>query len=193
MSKASDTFEHSIKDAENLLKHFNTLHPGSGHPPAEVEVLKRAGLIMAMTAWETYVEDRLDESLEARLVSLNDEKVAQLVRKKLADEISRLHNPTSERTLQLFHEYADVDLSEKWKWTGVEPSDAKKRLNGYLKLRGDVVHRALKVTQGKTQAHPISKDDLKKALGFLRCLVQETEKALPSLVCTDAASSKIQL
>ena len=57
MSKASETFEHSIKDAENLLKHFNTLHPGSGHPPPDVEILKRAGLIMAMTAWETYVED----------------------------------------------------------------------------------------------------------------------------------------
>jgi hypothetical protein len=178
LSKASETFEHSIKDAENLLKHFNTLHPGSGHPPPDVEVLKRAGLIMAMTAWETYVEDRLQESLEARIGSLNHEKIAQLVRKKLADEISRLHNPTSERTLHLFREYADVDLTEKWQWKGVEPNKAKERLNAYLKLRGDVVHRALPVTEGRTQAHPISKDDLKKALGFLRCLVQETEKAL---------------
>jgi len=109
MPKAGDTFELAIKGAERLLDVFNKLHPGSGHPPPEAEVLKRAGLIMAMTAWETYVEDRVDEALEARLLRLNDPKIARLIRKKLADEISRLHNPNSLRTLQLFREYADVE------------------------------------------------------------------------------------
>jgi hypothetical protein len=178
MSKASETFEYSIKDAENLLKHFNTLHPGSGHPPADIEVLKRAGIIMAMTAWETYVEDRLEEAVEARLSSLDGEPIAKLVRKKLADDISRLHNPTAERTLQLFREYVDVDLTENWHWTGVDPARARKRLNEYLKLRGDVVHRAPKLTHGQSQPHPITKEELKKALGFLRCLVRETDAAL---------------
>ena len=60
MSKASDTFLQSILDAENLLDHFNKLN--SHPPPPETEVLKRAGLIMAMTAWETYVEDRVLEA-----------------------------------------------------------------------------------------------------------------------------------
>ena len=96
-------------EAHFLLDVFNKLHPGSGHTPPEAEVLKRAGLIMAMTAWETYVEDRVDEALEARLLRLNDPKIARLIRKKLADEISRLHNPNSLRTLQLFREYADVE------------------------------------------------------------------------------------
>ncbi len=178
MSKAGEAFEHSIKDAECLLAVFNKVHPGSGHPPPEAEVLKRAGLIMAMTSWETYVEDRLTDALEARLAAVNDREIAKLVRKKLADEISRLHNPTSERTLQLFSEYANVDLSEKWKWTGIEPKEAKDRLNRYLKLRGDVVHRARKVTDGHTQPHAISKDDLKKAFAFLHHLVQETERGL---------------
>lgn len=178
MSKAGDTFERAIKDAECLLDIFNKLHPGSGHPPPEAEVLKRAGLIMAMTAWETYVEDRLDEALEARLKTLNDSKIAQLIRKKLSDEISRLHNPNSVRTLQLFGEYADVDLTEKWKWIGVDPETAKERLNDYLKLRGDIVHRARKVKEGATPAHAISKEELKKAFAFLHHLVQETERAL---------------
>jgi hypothetical protein len=178
MSKAGETFERAIKDAECLLEIFNKLHPGSGHPPPEAEVLKRAGLIMAMTAWETYVEDRLDEALEARLKTLSDPKIAQLIRKKLTDEISKLHNPNSLRTLQLFSEYADVDLTEKWKWTGVEPGDVKERLDGYLKLRGDIVHRARKVKEGTTPAHAISKEELKKPFAFLHHLVHETERAL---------------
>jgi hypothetical protein len=48
MSRASDTFAQSILDAENLLKKFNTLN--SKPPPPELEVLKRAGLVMAMLA-----------------------------------------------------------------------------------------------------------------------------------------------
>ena len=65
MSQASKDFDESIQDAQNLLNHFNTLneHP----PPPELEVLKRAGLVMAMTAWETYVEDRLREASAQRL------------------------------------------------------------------------------------------------------------------------------
>src|SRR5690349_20840860 len=176
MSKASDTFLQSILDAENLLGHFNKLN--SHPPPPEIEVLKRAGLIMAMTAWETYVEDRLQEAMETRLAPLDGESIAMLVRKKLSDEISRLHNPTAERTLQLFREYVDVDLAEKWQWTGVEPASAHKRLNNYLKLRGDVVHRAPRKEQGQSQPHAISKEELKKAIGFLRCLVRETDAVL---------------
>jgi RiboL-PSP-HEPN len=95
MSKAGQAFEHSIKDAECVLTIFNKLHPSGGHPPPEAEVLKRAGLIMAMTSWETYVEDRLTEALEIRLAKVNDQEIASLLRKKLSDEITRLHNPTS--------------------------------------------------------------------------------------------------
>lgn len=78
MSRASDTFAQSILDAENLLKHFNTLN--TKPPPPEIEVLKRAGLIMALTAWETYVEDRVLESAAERLRSLTSELNSTAVR-----------------------------------------------------------------------------------------------------------------
>ena len=70
MSKASETFAQAIRDAENLLTHFNKLNVKP--PPAENEVLKRAGLIMAMTAWETYVEDRIQEAASERLSGIVD-------------------------------------------------------------------------------------------------------------------------
>ena len=78
MSQAGDTFAQSILDAEHLLKHFNTLN--SKPPPSELEVLKRAGLIMAMTAWETYVEDRLLEAAAERLRALTDRRSPRLCR-----------------------------------------------------------------------------------------------------------------
>jgi len=90
-SKASETFGQAIQDAENLLAHFNKLN--TQPPPAENEVLKRAGLIMAMTAWETFVEDRLQEFAALRLAGLSDSSIGTFVQSKLDDEISDCTTP----------------------------------------------------------------------------------------------------
>ena len=175
MSKANTTFAQSILDAENLLKHFNDLN--SKPPPPELEVLKRAGLIMAMTAWETYVEDRLQEAAEKRLCALADSSIAAFMASKLAEEIKRLHNPISDKTIQLFRDYAGVELAPKWHWNGMEPKAVRERLDKYMKLRGDVVHRSRQVSPGPPQAHPVKKEELEKAISFLKQLVQATEGA----------------
>lgn len=176
MSRASETFGQSILDAENLLKHFNTLN--TKPPPPESEVLKRAGLIMAMTAWETYVEDRVMEATSDRLRGLSDSSIAGFIQSRLEEEIKRLHNPTSDKTIQLFRDYAGIDLTEKWAWNNFDPKTVRERLNQYMKLRGDVVHRSRPVTSGPPQAHPVTKEDLEKAIRFLKELVKATEKAL---------------
>ena len=52
-----------MADAEELLAHCNSM----GHPlPQKAEVFKRAGLVMALTTWETYVEDRVLEGVKRR-------------------------------------------------------------------------------------------------------------------------------
>lgn len=177
MSKAGDVFSLSIQDAENLLGHFNKLN--TKPPPPEIEVLKRAGLIMAMTAWETYVEDRVQEAAERRLSGLVDSSVAIFVKNKLDEEIKRLHNPTSDKTIQLFRDYAGVDLTSKWVWNNFEPKLVRERLNHYMKLRGDVVHRSRAAGGDTSAAHPVKKEDLERAISFLKELVKVTEAALP--------------
>ena len=57
MSNSSEVFNQLNLDTESLLAHFNKLN--TRPPPPENEVLIRAGLIMAMAAWQIYVEDRL--------------------------------------------------------------------------------------------------------------------------------------
>jgi hypothetical protein len=174
-SKASEGFEQAIRDAENLLDQFNKLN--TRPPPAHAEVLKRAGLIMAMTAWETYVEDRLEEAANARLAGLSSSSIGDLVRRKLNEEISRLHNPTAEKTKQLFSDYAGVQLDKFWSWNQCDEERVRKKLNGYLKQRGDVVHRARIKSDGPPTPDPVRKDDLEKAIGFLKALVSATERA----------------
>ena len=93
MSQASDAFAQSIRDAENLLAHFDKLN--TKPLPPENEVLKRAGLIMAMTAWETYVEDRILEAAGERLKAVDDAVIAKFVQSRLDEDVRRLHNPSS--------------------------------------------------------------------------------------------------
>lgn len=174
-SQAATTFSEAIKDAENLLTHFNTLN--SHPPPPELEVLKRAGLVMAMTAWETYVEDRVQEAAAARLLGIADSGIGSFVKSRLEEEIKKLHNPTAEKTMQLFQDYAGVNVLASWKWNNVEPVAARHKLNGYLKLRGDVVHRSRISVKGPPQPHPVTKDDLQRAISFLKELVRATERA----------------
>ena len=176
MSKAAEVFKEAIGDAETLLRHFNDLntHP----PPPDIEVLKRAGLIMAMTAWETYVEDRILEAAADRLEGLEDCSIAVFMRTKLDDEVKRLHNPNAEKTIELFRDFAGVDLTEAWSWHNFDAKAMSAQLNGYLKLRGEVVHRSRPLPGNAPNAHPVKKVDLVKAINFLKGLVQATEKAL---------------
>jgi len=176
MSNSGEAFARSIQDAENLLRHFDDLN--TKPPPPETEVLKRAGLVMAMTAWETYVEDRVIEAAAARLSGLGDSSIASFVESKLSEEIKRLHNPTSEKTIQLFRDYANVDLTNRWAWNNFEAKTVRERLNQYIKLRGDVVHRSRSISSGPKQADPVTKEELTKAIKFLKALVASTEAAL---------------
>lgn len=106
MSKAREQFSKSIQDARDLLAHFDRATGGKKGPPAkDAEVLKRAGLILALTAWETYVEDRVGEYLQARTAGILGSPIADLVFSKFEEDMGRFHNPNAEKTQQLFRAY----------------------------------------------------------------------------------------
>ena len=115
--------------------HFNALN--TKPPPPELEVLKRAGLVMAMTAWETYVEDRVLEAAAERLRRVSDAAISKFIETRLNEDVRRLHNPTSERTIQLFRDYAGVDFTDKWFWNNADQHVVRNRLDEYIKPRGE--------------------------------------------------------
>ena len=91
MSKAFQGFEYAIKDADELLGHFDAVNR---KPPLDgAEVLKRAGLVMALTAWETYVEDLLLEIMQRKLGAVTGSYVGDFVMKKLHQDLKQFHNP----------------------------------------------------------------------------------------------------
>ncbi|MDD3936934.1 HEPN domain-containing protein [Rhodoferax sp.] len=175
MSRSSTTFANSIEDATTLLAHFDVLHKQNAET---AEVLKRAGLVMALTAWETYIEDRVQEAVGGRLKAVDGSPIGKFVISKLNEELKRFHNPNSEKTKRLFLDYLEVDVCASWKWLHYDPPVAKKRLDELISKRGDAVHRSKSITVGAPSQHLVSRDELEKAIRFLKGLVEATERAL---------------
>jgi hypothetical protein len=173
-SEAKLVFDTSIKDAEQLLEYCNSL----GHPlPQKAEVFKRAGLVMALTAWETYVEDRAREGVQRR-VSKEGSYAEKFMQARLEEELKRFHNPTSEKTRKLFVDYLEVDVTAAWSWQHYDSVKAREKLDALVKKRGDAVHRSSGRSAGPSVPHLVTKEDLEKAIRFLRELVIATDKAL---------------
>jgi hypothetical protein len=176
MSKSLIDFESSIRDAEELLGHFDA-QPKP--PPPNAEVLKRAALVMALTAWETYVEDRVVEAVKARLRVVDGSYVGKFVLSRLGEELKRFHNPTAEKTHKLFMDFLEIDVTASWEWQHVDTAKAKKTLNELLSKRGDAVHRSKPPAIGASpQPHLVKREELERALRFLKCLVEATDRAL---------------
>ncbi|BCG24969.1 TPA: HEPN domain-containing protein [Pseudomonas aeruginosa] len=176
MSNAMQAFQYSIKDAEELLEHFDALN--SSAPPANAEVLKRAGLVMALTAWETYVEDRINEALRIQLRLIAGSHCGDFIRKKLEIELKRFHNPDSSKTKQLFLDYLGVDVTEAWVSINADAATNRKALDGWIGKRGSAVHRSKVMLNGPPAAHLVRRDDLERAIRFLRMLVEKTDQYL---------------
>jgi len=177
MSRAKNQFDESIKDAETLLAHFNAARsaPG-GLPPANAEVLKRAGLILAVTAWETYIEDRAREALEASLAAMTGSPVAQFMRNRFGDDMKRFHNPNSDKTAKLFKDYFGKDVTTAWTCNPGGASQARRNLDKWVQRRGEAAHRSPIAGTGKPSApHLITCEELQKLINFLKALVIDTE------------------
>lgn len=173
-SEAKRVFDVTIKDAEDLLEYCNSL----GHPlPQRAEVFKRAGLVMALTAWETYVEDRVREGI-LRTVSKRKGHAERPIQTRLEEELKRFHNPSADKTKKLFTDYLRVDVTAAWSWQNYNPATARKKLDSLVKKRGDAVHRSNRRATGPSGPHLVTKGELEKAIRFFRDLVVATDKSL---------------
>ena len=176
-NKAVVAFEIGIRDAMALLEFFDAISSVDHPLNKNAEVLKRAGLVMAMTAWETYVEDRVEQSLHTRLKVISGSQIASFVQRRFDTDIKQLHNPTSDKVRKLFLDYLGLDVTEGWNLMNSAPNETKKRLDAYLSKRGDVVHRSRSMDIPPA-GDVVTKSDLEKAIRFLKELVEINERYL---------------
>jgi hypothetical protein len=180
-SQALEVFNHAIQDSTDLLNHFDSLN--SKPPPPDIEVLKRASLVMALTALETYFEDRLVEAAKAVSTKNNpDGPIQDFYRKSLEIDLRTFHTPSTDKVCQIFRKYLSLDISEAWKWNNCDPNKAKLELNRLVKKRGDIAHRSLRPTIGEGQQHAVTRDDLRKHIHFITQMAKATDSFLAERV-----------
>ena len=180
-SRASQTFDHAIQDAIDLLAHFDALN--TKPPPPQIEVLKRASLVLALAALETYFEDRLVEASEELCAKFDgDSALVRFLRESLASDLKYFHTPSTERVRPRFQKYLGIDITEGWVWNNTEPATARAELNRLAKKRGDIAHRSLRPKNGQAQPqrHAVTRDDLRRHIHFVRELVRVSDAYLAS-------------
>ena len=178
-SCALNNFDHAIQDAIDLLQHFDDLN--TKPPPPQIEILKRASLVMALAALETYFEDRLVEASELICGrSSGESALAKFLKDSLANDLKYFHTPNTDRVRTVYQKYVGLDVTEGWSWNNVEPTAARTELNRLTKKRGDIAHRSLRPSTGQAQPqrHAVTREEMRKHIHFVRELARTTDEFL---------------
>lgn len=179
MSESIKTFERALSDAEALLKCYDDLNENKDKSSPPPEALKRASLIMILTAWETYVEDIAMELFEKKFSSIRGCQIGTFMEQQFSNKLKSFHNPDSQKTKQLFLEFFGADVASCWVFNNYPTSkEVSTQLNLWISKRGDAVHRA---HTDKQATHIVKRTDLDKCLFFFRTLVKATDNYLAQI------------
>lgn len=178
MSRALESFNLAILDSSYLLE-LNKNDPSSEHS----ETLKRSSLVMALTAWESYVEDRLSEAVTEKVAILKGSFIETYIHQNLAKEINMLHNPNSHKTYEIFKTYLDIDIRPAWKFDNFISQETAKHLDSLIRKRGEAVHRIKIRNPNQNLPHLVTADEAKKAIRFITSLVKATDSYLAQQLC----------
>jgi RiboL-PSP-HEPN len=207
MSRARQDFAISFADARRLFTFYNAeLERSKPRIPEEAEVLKRAALMMAVTAFESYIEDYLREFFVPRLKASETPEKFQTAFELVAKKWLREHQdrPAAftewtgdgwkslltnffEQRLNAFHTpKSDVVIVLFRQFLGVELSKYW-AWQGYghaaaCKRLDEIAFLRGRIAHVARKAgsqpakHEVSRSDLKKYLDFFEGIVAATEK-----------------
>lgn len=133
-------------------------------------------MVLALAAWETYIKDKIQEEFEVWLKPVEGSHIGRFVQKRLNEDLKRFYNPNSDKIKRLFIDYFDIDITESWVWDNYQAPQAKKALNTLISKRGNAAHQANTSKSPSSEPHLIKREELEKAIRFLKGLVVSTDK-----------------
>lgn len=147
MSNALTGFANLIAWVDQLANIHSKLgqNPGRRH---NQEALYRAGVVMTMAAWESYVEDLLIEGFTAispptgaASGALSTWKLAQI---SAISAAKKFNTPNAKNVTELFQQHLGIDVASSWAVTASKKtytsSDSQTRLNNWLDIRHKIAH-----------------------------------------------------
>jgi hypothetical protein len=205
VSVARANFDFAIDDVNRLLRlHDAETKRERGRPSRQVEVFKRAGVILSVTAWESFFEDTIRGCAERHIAAAASPTDAQklfnsvaqawlqgspkppelakwtadgwkdLLRRKLDADLQALNTPNTENLKALSKRYLKTDITAHWFWKRTSAVGAATRLDKLIRLRGELAHRGPELFRGAS----VHRKQVVDAVVLLKKLVECTERAV---------------
>lgn len=177
MSKALDTFCKGIEDARSILSIYDCHNQNldkikelySDKMPC-IDVLKRACVVMAFTAFESFFENLVREINSKQIHDFSDEKKNK--------KLERFHNPTSQNIIELYRVWFGIDNCLKGVgFDGRDAQDICNQLDEFLNIRGQIVH--VQKTDSSLQ-DVARRDNVVKIFGFIEKFAQNFDNYIES-------------
>lgn len=146
-SQASSRFSVLMGSVDQLRQIHGRLQQGRGRRHQQ-ESLHRAGVVMTVAAWESYVESVLREGMAALQPAAGAPAWARVVQQQAVvranAEASQLHTPNAENVRRLFETTIGYNPHPDWHWTATRRNwnvlQVTTRLNEWLRIRHSVAH-----------------------------------------------------
>jgi hypothetical protein len=125
-------------ELETIHTQLRTGHPGRQYGLAS---LNRAAVVICVSAWESYVEELMRESLQVLRPAAQPLGKWSALIAFILGELARFHTPNAQNVASLINRclgLADVRLS--WAWRNCTPAQAEALLNEALALRHEIAH-----------------------------------------------------
>jgi hypothetical protein len=201
-------FDFAMDDVAKLLKlHDAETARRPGRPGRQVEVFKRAAIILGITAWESFIEDTIracatttlefaaaPEEVRSWFNSTAERWLREspkppamsawtgngwkiFLKRRLEDDLRKLNSPCCKNISELSKRYLNIDLPKKWIWRRTTAETAGQRLDHLINLRGELVHRGPQFFKST----PLRRHEVEQAISLLNNLVACTRGALRPL------------
>jgi hypothetical protein len=193
------TFLTAMEDSLRLVRLHRQVAKGRGRRSPELSSLNRSVVVLAIAAWQAYVE-----ALAAALLNslgheyLQDTRSGRTLavmwnakREELARHIDQYSTANSDKTLSLLGSLG-LDPKEWWTWgTGpgaLSSSQVRDRLNQWVKVRHAIAHGsqlpAVRVITRNRAGPAVRLKDAEACIGFVQKLARQTNLAARSYAKT---------
>ncbi|MCB9663433.1 MAG: hypothetical protein H6732_04950 [Alphaproteobacteria bacterium] len=141
----SDAYESHLipllEDVNDLIGAHNTGSTGAMGRQWRLGGINRAGVVVAVSAWEMYVECLLEESVMAMKPAAPPLGTWPALLAGAKSQIGRFNTPNTQNTQRLFREHIGLpDVTAQWTWKGASRKTNRERLNKALTTRHEVAH-----------------------------------------------------
>ncbi len=203
-----DNLEYQLKAVEMLLRiYIQDLRDTDGDPGAMegLEFFLHAGIILSVTAWETYIEDMISDAFTRKLAKATQPKdllstfnsVAKVwlsnqpkppdlamwtsdswkdvIKEYFRTELMAINTPDRKNIRAISTKYLDFDLVERWSGGNETTLNAGQKLDELITLRGSLVHNPVKFYK---ESGDLNEQDVEDAIALINVLSEYTDEAL---------------